>query len=209
MRAAQFLLLLLVYSASADAASPAGDGRTAGRNSRWQPEYQLAKTPQIYLIFELVGRKILIKARGVVLRELLIESYSVWGTPVQPKPLALVSKSAIRKPKRTEVKPAQKEEKDPSAFPAIQVEDMPARYRLNFDEGIRIYVRPKSEGMLVTVLNLFSFLKSNLITRPIGFLWNELHGENFTEIAVYLNEKDARSLYWAFQEGFSCIIASQ
>ncbi len=208
MRASQLLLLLFLYSMSADAASPPGEERAAGRNNLWQPEYQLARTPQIYVLFELGEKKILIKARGVVLKELPIEACSVWGTPVPPKPLPLLSKNAFRKPQRMEIKPTAKEEEEPSAFQAIQLEDMPARYRLNFDGDIRIYVRPKSEGVLLTVLNFFSFLKSNLFTRPLGFLWNELHGETFTEIVIYLDEKDARSLYWAFPDGFFCIIAA-
>jgi hypothetical protein len=209
MWALRFLILFFIFSLSAVAVPASEEDRLVEKKSLWRSEYQLAKTPQIYLIFELREKKILIKARGVVLRELPIASCTLWGTPVQPKPLALLSKSAVIKPKRTEVKPAQKDEENPSALHALQVEDMPARYRLNFDGGIRVYVKPKSDGVLLTFFNLFSSLKSYLVTRPIGFLWNELQGENFTEIVVYLREKDARSLYWAFQEGFSCIIWSQ
>jgi hypothetical protein len=209
MRAFRFLLLLfIIFSVSAGAASPAGEDRAGGRNSLWQSEVQLARTPQIYLLFALADNKIWVKARGIVLREMPVASCSVWGTPVPPNPLVLLSKSAIRKPQRTEIKPAPKEEQDTSAPPAIQVEDMPARYRLNFAGGIRIYVRPVSAGVLSTVLNLFAGLKSFFATRPIGFLWNQIHGESFTEIAVQVSERDAQSLYWAFQEGSSCIIWS-
>jgi hypothetical protein len=206
MRALQLLLLLFIYAVSAEAASPADQDRTPGKNALWQSEYLLARTPQIYLIFDLSEKKVLIKAKGLVLRELPIESYSVWGTPVQPKLLPLISKSALLKPKRAELKPAQKDENNSPVLQALQVEDMPARYRLNFAGGIRIYVRPESEGALLSLANLFSSLKSHLFIRPIGFLWNKLSGENFIEIAVYLKEKDAKSLYWAFQEGFTCII---
>jgi hypothetical protein len=207
MRPLQVLILFFIFSLSGNAAIASEEHGLVGKNSLWRSEYQLAKTRQIYLLLNLPERKILIKVRGVVLKELPMDSCSQWGAPLQPRPFILLSKSAIMKPKRAEVKPPQKDdEKNPSIVNALQVGDMPARYRLNFDGGIRMYVRPKSEGALSTVLNLFSYLKSNLVTRPIGFLWNELHGENFTEISVYLNEKDARSLYWAFQEGFSCII---
>jgi len=210
MRALRFLILLSIFSLSAEVAPASEEIRLVGKNSLWRSEYQLAKTPQIYFIFELIEKKILIKARGVVLKELPIESCALWGAPLQPTPLPLLSKSAIIRPKRTEIKPIQKnDEENPSALHALQVEDMPARYRLNFDGGIRLYVRPKSGGVLLTFFNLFSSLKSYLVTRPFGLLWNGLHGENFTEIVVYLKEKEARSLYWAFQEGFFCIIRSQ
>lgn len=207
MRALPFLLLLLLFSLSAEAAPPADADRTGGNDSLWRSEYQLAKTPRIYLVFDLHQKKISVKVRGVVLKEMPIDSWSVFGAPVQPRPLPLLSKDAIGKPKRIEVKPAQKEdEENPSALQALQVEDMPARYRLNFEEGLRIYVRPKSEGVRLTLFNLVSSLKSYFVTRPFGLLWNELHGENFTEMVLHLDEKDAKSLYWAFQDGFFCII---
>jgi len=207
MRAVEALILVLIFSLGGNTAIASEEHGLVENNSLWQSEYQLAKTPQIYLILNFPEKKILIKVRGIVLRELPIESCRQWGAPIQPKPLILLSKSAIMKPRRAEVKPPQKnDEENPSVLHAIQVEDMPARYRLNFDGGIRLYVRPKSHGILLTFFNLFSSLKSYLITRPFGILWNGLHGENFTEIVVYLKEKDARSLYWAFQEGFSCII---
>jgi len=210
MWALRFLILPFIFSLIAEVTPASEEDRLVKKTSLWRSEYQLAKTPQIYLIFELLEKKILIKARGVVLKELPIESYTLWGALLQPKPLTLLSKSAIIKPKRTEVKPTQKiDEENPSALLALQVEDMPARYRLNIDGGIRLYVRPKSDGVLLTIFNLFSSLKSYLFTRPFGILWNGLQGGNFTEIVICLREKDARSLYWAFQEGFSCIILSQ
>jgi hypothetical protein len=210
MRALQFLILIFIFPLSAGAAPAAEEDGFVRKDSLWRSEYQLAKTPQIYLIFELLEKKILVKVRGVVLKDLPIESYTLWGTPLQLKRLTLLSKNAIIKSKRPEAKPTQKnDEENPSVLHAFQVEDMPARYRLNFDGGIRLYVRPKSDGVLLTILNLFSSLKSYLVTRPFGILWNGLQGENFTEVVIYLREKDARSLYWAFQEGFSCIILSQ
>jgi len=67
-------------------------------------------------------------------------------------------------------------------------------------------VKPKSTGVISTLFNLIASLKSYLITRPLGTLWNGLRRQNFTEIVLVLNENDARSLYWSFQEGFQCII---
>jgi hypothetical protein len=43
----------------------------------------------------------------------------------------------------------------------------------------------------------------------LGTLWYALRGESFTEIVIYLSENDARSLYWAFQEGYGCVIWSE
>ena len=207
MASLPFLILLFIFSLGGASASASGGEGLAEKNSLLRSEYQLAKTSQIYLILDLSEKRIWIKIRGIILKELPIESCSQWGTPLQPKARVLISKSADRKPQRMEVKPAQKnDEESPPEVPALQLEHMPARYRLDFDEGLRLYVRPQSDGILLTFGNFFSSLKTYFFTRPLGSLWKGLHGESFTEIVVYLQEKDARALYWAFQEGFPCII---
>ncbi|MCX5914318.1 MAG: hypothetical protein NTV04_20590 [Deltaproteobacteria bacterium] len=146
------------------------------------------------------------KAKGILLKELPVESYSQWGTPVRLKPLPLLGKTALVKPERKEIKPKADGEENASEPEVLQLEDMPVRYQLKFDDGIQISVKPKSTGMVSTLFNLAASLKSCLITRPMGILWNGLRRQSFTEIVVALNENDARSLYWSFQEGFQCIV---
>jgi hypothetical protein len=206
MRALPFLILLFLSSFAGVPVSAAEEELSA-KNNLLRAEYQLAKISRIYMLFDLPGKKIQIKIRGLVLKELPIEAFRQWGAAIQSKPYALLSKSAILKPERAEVKPGQKnDEENPAESPALQVANMPARYRLNFDEGIRMYVRPKSEGILPAFLNLYSALEFYLVTWPLNSLWRGLHGETFAEIIVYLSERDAKSLYWAFQDGFPCII---
>jgi hypothetical protein len=176
------------------------------RKGLLQSEYQLASKSQIYIVFELSEKQILIKARGVVLKKLPIESFSFWGAPVPSRAVIVQSKTSILRPQRAEVKPKQNDEENPAEPQAIQVEDMPARFCLHYDGGIDLYIRPKSEGGGSTILNLLSLLKSYLIIRPFGTLWNQLHQENFTEIVLYLKEKDAKFLYWSSPEGIPCII---
>ena len=201
-----FLCFLLVRGVEA-APLPESD-RLVRENNLLKSEHQLAKTPQIYVLFNLIEKKIFIKARGTALKELTVDSYKVWGASIQVKPMTLVNKDALIEPERKEIKPA-KEGEEPSSEPqALQVGDMPARYRLSLNDGVWLYVRPKAEGTMSTVLNVLSSLKSYLIIKPIGTLWHALHGKSFTEIVIYLNENDARSLYWAFQEGYGCIIWS-
>ncbi len=205
LRVFTFLTLL---SLSAHAAPVLEADRLMKENIFLKSEHQLAETSQIYFVFDLTGKKILIKAKGIVLREMPVESYTLWGTPIQPKLLKLLRKGAIIKPGRAEIKPKKEGEEGTTELVALQLEDMPVRYRLNFDEGIRLFVRPKSSGVISTLLNLVASLKSSFVTRPLGALWNGLRRENYSEVVVYLDGKDAKSLYWSFQEGFRCIIRS-
>jgi len=125
------------------------------------------------------------------------------------KPMTLLKKDAFIEPGRKEIKPAKEGEETTSELQALQVGDMPARYRLSLDGNIWLYVRPRAEGTLSTLLNTLSSLKSYVIIKPMGTLWHALRGESFTEVVIYLSENDARSLYWAFQEGYGCVIWSE
>ena len=204
------LLFLCLFLAQGVEAAPLPElDRLVRENNLLKSENQLAKTPQVYVLFNLVEKKIFIKARGTVLKELSIDSLRTWGASIQVKPMTLLKKDALIEPERKEIKPAKEGEETTSELQALQVGDMPARYRLSLDDTIRLYVRPKAEGTLSTLLNVLSSLKSYLIIRPLGTLWYALRGESFTEIVIYLSENDARSLYWAFQEGYGCVIYSE
>jgi hypothetical protein len=204
------LLFLCLFLALGVEAAPAAElDRLVRENNLLKSEHQLANTPQVYVLFDLAEKKIFIKARGTVLRELPIDSLRIWGASIQVKPLTLLKKDAFIEPGRKEIKPAKEGEETTSELQALQVGDMPARYRLSLNGTLWLYVRPRAEGTLSTVLNILSSLKSYLIIKPVGTLWHTLRGESFSEIVIYLSENDARSLYWALQEGSGCIVWSE
>jgi hypothetical protein len=204
------LLFLCLFLALRVEAAPLPElDRLVRENNLLKSEHQLAKTPQVYVLFDLVEKEIFIKARGTVVKELSIDSLRIWGASIQVKPMTLLKKDALIEPERKEIKPAKEGEETSSELQVLQVGDMPARYRLSFDGTLWLYVRPKAEGTLSTLLNVLSSLKSYLIIKPLGTLWYALRGESFTEIVIYLSENDARSLYWAFQEGYGCIVWSE
>jgi hypothetical protein len=205
----RLLFLSLFLTLGVEAAPAAELDQLARENNLLKSEHQFAKTPQVYVLFDLVEKKIFIKARGTVLKELPIDSLRIWGASIQVKPLTLLKKDALIEPGRKEIKPAKEGEETTSELQALQVADMPARYRLSLDGNIWLYVRPKAEGTLSTLLNTLSSLKSYLIIKPVGTLWHALREESFTEIVIYLSENDARSLYWALQEGSGCVIWSE
>ncbi len=202
------LLVLSMLALTAHGASLPEAERLTRENSLLRSEHQLAKTAEIYVFLDLRGNRVLIKAKGVVLREFPLKSFTVWGGPVQPTSLKLQKKTALIESSRKEIRPREGDEEPNSELQALQLEDMPARFRLSLDEGIRVYVRPASAGVVSSILNVMSYLKSYLVTRPLVTLWNGLRHHSYTEISLYLSETDARSLYWSFQETFHCIIAA-
>jgi len=205
----RLLFLSLFLTLGVEAAPAAELDQLARENNLLKSEHQFAKTIHVYVLFDLVEKKIFIKVRGTVLKELPITSLKIWGAPISVKPMTLLKKDAFIEPGRKEIKPAKEGEETTSELQALQVGDMPARYRLSLDGNIWLYVRPRAEGTLSTLLNTLSSLKSYVIIKPMGTLWHALRGESFTEVVIYLSENDARSLYWAFQEGYGCVIWSE
>ena len=205
----RLLFLSLFLTLGVEAAPAAELDQLTRENNLLKSEHQFAKAPHVYVLFDLVEKKIFIKVRGTVLKELPITSLKIWGAPISVKPMTLLKKDAFIEPGRKEIKPAKEGEETTSELQALQVGDMPARYRLSLDGNIWLYVRPSAEGTLSTLLNILSSLKSYLIIKPLGTLWHVLRGGSFTEIVVYVSENDARSLYWTFQEGYGCVIWSE
>jgi hypothetical protein len=204
------LLFLCLFLALGVEAAPAAElDQLVRENNLLRSEHQFAKTPQVYVLFNLVEKEVFIKVRGTVVKELPIGSLGIWGAPIQVKPMTLQKKDAFIEPGRKEIKPAKEGEETTTELQALQVGDMPARNRLSLNGNLWLYVRPRAEGTLMTVLNILSSLKSYLIIKPLGTLWYALRGESFTEVVIYLSENDARSLYWALQEGSGCIVWSE
>lgn len=199
-----FLSLILFFGMKTSSAQ--GIYRLIQENEFLKSELQLARSSQIYILFNLVQNKAQIKAKGVLLKELPIEKFTYWGARIQPKPITLKNKATILKPKRKKIKPKGNEEEDLDEIQSLGIDDMPVRYRLDFERGIHLYIRPKPPKGLSAFLTLFSYLKSYGWTRPIGILWNTLRNKPFTEIYIFLSPEDAKSLYWSMLEGTQCII---
>ena len=205
MPSLKFIFLLIVLSFGAEATYVPERDRLIWENKLLKSELQLASNSQIYAIFDLREKKIQINARGTVLKELSIEYFKLWGASIRPEPITVVGKSSFFKPKRTKIKPKKNDEEIPSELHALEIDDMPVRYRLNFGDCIWLYIRPKPDGIISGLFNIFSYPKS-FITRPMITLWNTLRQKTFTEIDIYLSEKESKFVFWALSEGLQCII---
>jgi len=199
-------LILLFISLIAGPASAGDDKEIYIRENRLlEEELTLARKPDIYFVFNLKEKMAYIKARGIHLRELQINDFHCWGSPVSGNVYRLRKKSTFFKPGREMIKPGESKEKDNFKMEALELADMPSRYTLVLDGGLTIFIRPLTEGIVSGIGNLF-YTSMRFLIRPISMLWNMLRGTPYTAIDIVLDKNDARAVYWSLSEGSGAII---
>ncbi|RJQ55024.1 MAG: hypothetical protein C4526_04305 [Nitrospiraceae bacterium] len=210
------LLAILIFPLTlcSDAASVSAK-RAGAEDFLLQSELVLAKKPIIYFVFNLKDRVVLLKSRGIALRQMKIEDVSFWGDAVDSKPLLMIRKSALFEPERVKIDPDKNKEEEnntattpaPGAFDieALELQDMPTSYRMEFGNGVHISVRPEKAGFVSGVYRAADY-SGWYLSRPILTLWNSFRGRPFTSIYLTVNEEDARSIYWSLVEGSENII---
>ncbi len=206
MTSLRFISLITIIFFCTEALSISDLYRLGFENRLLQSEYQLALTSKIYTLFDLTHKRVQIKAKGILLKELMIEKFDLWGAPIPPKPFTIRNKATFLKPKRIKIRPGNDREAFASEMKFWGIEEMPTRYRLDLNDEVHLSVRPNVRGWIPSLLTLGSNLKSYVITRPTGMLWNGLRKKPYTELTLYLSPEDARALYWSISEGSSCII---
>lgn len=200
------LLLLFPVPQISDAATAEILALEQG-NELLESELRLAKKPQIYFIFDLKNRTIFLKSLGVTFKEMRVENIRFWGNPVKIKPLVLLKKSALFKPRRVKIKPEKHEETETDKFEikALELDDMPKTYRLTLDDNIVISVRSKPVGLFSAMSGAVNYIKWH-ISRPLVTIWNVIRNKSYATIQLVLNEKDAKTLYWSFTEKTEAVI---
>ena len=175
-------------------------------NQILKEELTLAKTPALYFVFDLEGKTIVLKSRGMVLQEWKIESLHSWGDQPSIKTLTIVKKSALFAPQRKKIKPGATEQGDKFELDALELKDMPSSFVLYMSEGIYLYIRPKPKKLISRVGNIGHFLNWYFLVplRDLGF---ELRKKSFTAIDVKLaNKEEAQALYWSFADGIKGLV---
>jgi hypothetical protein len=171
-----------------------------------EAEITLARKQQIYFVFQLKDKKIQLKARGIALREWDIEKMRFFGDGVRLKPVALNKKITLFPPKRESIKPGNKDEKDEFKIESLELKDMPSRYTLFLDAGISIYVRPKPGSIFSKLGSAWRSLKWHTIP-PLKMVLLSARNRPFTAVDVVLKSRqETQALFWAFSEGFECIV---
>jgi hypothetical protein len=201
------LQLILLFIALIAGPASAGDDkeRYIRENRLLGEELALARQPDIYFVFNPKEKMAYIKARGIHLKELPMNDFHCWGSPVSGNGYRLRKKSTFFNPGRELITPGESKGKDNFKIEALELADMPSRFTLVLDGGVKIWIRPATEGIVSGIGNIFD-TSMRFIIRPISMLWHALRGKPYTAIDLVLDKNDARALYWSFSEGSGAII---
>ncbi len=210
------LILAGAAAAMAAGAFAQASAELKSRNRLLESELSLAKANGSYVVIDLAGKTISLKARGMTLKKWDIERSRSWGKRIPMKTLKLKTKSALRPPQRTNITPGKEDVKPAdSASPAasrepdlgiLELQDMPLHYDLVFDDAIRVSVRPKTKKFGARMINFGKSLGWYL-GLPLKTIVRTISKKPFTEISIIFNsEKDAQELYWAYLDGHQTII---
>jgi hypothetical protein len=221
---AALLIAGLVCIGPAAGADKAG---LAKKQDSLSSEYSLAKDSSFYFVLDVLGRKLELRVRGMVLRSWPFQSIRFWGRPEFSGNVELVRKTALKAPKRIVIKPGGEADKveaapAPAAKPlgtsvtpvnpaefdleALELKDMPKKFSLDFDNGLRILVRAKtsaSGGLLGSMWEVWRWY----VDLPLRNLFGPHSGQGLSELELtFDSEKDGQSIYWHFFEGIKGII---
>ena len=215
-----FLILGIVGSSRADEVE-----QLQAANRLLRAELELAKKGQLYMVFDLGERQVQFKLSGVVAARLNLSDVRFWGPEPSEKVRMLQKKEEVKSAEREkiqvtsateappvvatpspETKPAAEEAPKAFALQALEIDDMPAKYHMILDDGIRISVRSaRQEGILPYLREKAESLWWYL-SRPLISLWQYVKGKTYTEVVLTLPQREAQLLYWSFSEGAPCLL---
>jgi len=217
-----FLTILLVLLLGSPVAAADETADLAQTNRLLQAEYELAKSQQLYFFIDLQTHRIFFRTSGVTLAELPDPLPAQLGAPADGIAYTLAKKTAREEPVREQVliPPAPGKEPEKPAEPvleakkptgpvvqALEIADMPTEYVLQLDDDTLLTVHAeRSEADTLTKLRWKAVRSSWFLTRPLISVWHRWHGSTYNEMSLTLPEREARMLYWSFQEGARCLV---
>ena len=191
-------------------------------------EYGLAKDSNFYFVLDVLGRKLELRVRGMVLKSWPLQAMRFWGNPGFSGTVELVRKTALKAPERIVIKPGDTAEPEPapaaaSAKPAakgaaapaspaefdleaLELKDMPKRFSLDFDNGLRVTVKAGDGGsrrLAGTVNDAWHWY----IDLPLRNLFGSREGKRISELELtFEQDQEARAIYWHFFDGIKGIV---
>ena len=199
----------------------------AHKQARLATEYGLAKGSQFYFVLDVQGRRLELRVRGMVLRSWPLQGLRFWGDPDFAGTVELVRKSALQAPERIVIKPGDAEaaeetgttgdatkpaeESGPAPageydVEALELKDMPKRFSLDFDNGLRIQVLARtggSPGLLGSLADAWHWY----VELPLRNLFGARDGKRVSELKLaFEHDQDAQAIYWHFFEGIKGIV---
>jgi hypothetical protein len=206
MKSLRWIPILFIPLMATDAISTEEDS-VKHQNQLLETELKIAQSPHIYFIFDLKDKRVYLKARGLVFRELKIETLRLWGNASAGKAASLLKKSTLFSPKRGMIKPRTNNRDEEFSMETLELKDMPTNYTLILEENLSISVRPKPTHMISSLWSI-QYPAKWYLTRPVLTVWYALWRKPFTSIEIVLEKNDARTLYWSFLEGMKGIVFS-
>lgn len=191
-------------------------------------EYGLAKDPNFYFVLDVLGRKLELRVRGMVLKSWPLQGMRFWGDPDFAGTAELVRKTTLKAPERIVIKPGDTAEPEPApasapakppakgaAAPAnpaefdleaLELKDMPKRFSLDFDSGLRITVKAGAGGSR----GLGGSLKDAwhwYLDLPLRNLFGSREGKKISELELtFEKDQEAQAIYWHFFDGIKGIV---
>ena len=225
MKRATAIATLLALGLTAGLAWAAGTDKAAlaKKQDALTAEYGLAKEAKFYFVFDVLGRKIELRVRGMVLMTWPVADMRFWGRPEFSGTVELTKKTALKAPERIVLKPGDAEPsiKVPTPKPgvsvltataadydleALELRDMPTRFGLDLDNGLHISIKASSgeaRGLAARLSDAWRWY----VRLPLADLFGERKGKPLSELEIsFKDEKDAQSLYWHFFDGIKGII---
>jgi hypothetical protein len=221
MRLLTLVIFLLLWAPLASADESADLAQT---NRLLQAEYDLAKSQNLYFIFDLQTSRILYRVSGTTVAELPILSLRSWGRPADGIAYTLSKRTARKEPTREKIAiPDGKEEEKPASpkpppkpgeapkppdVQALEISDMPTEYTLLLNDGTLLTVRttlPETADYKEK-FRFYYDKYSWFVTRPLISISQHRQGNTYNEMLLTLPEREARMLYWSFQEGGRCLV---
>jgi hypothetical protein len=188
-------------------------------------EYTLAKDSNFYFVLDVVGRKLDLRVRGMVLMSWPLEKMRFWGNPGFAGSVQMVKKTTLKAPERIVIKPGDTEEPAPApaakpgekaaAAPAnpaefdleaLELKDMPKAFSLDFDNGLHISVKSGDsgpEGMGGSLREAWRWY----VDLPLRNLFGSREGRKISELELtFPKGENAQAIYWHFFDGIKGII---
>lgn len=217
-KTAMIAVLMMAGLVCSGAAALTDKGKLAKKQDSLNSEYALAKESNFYFVFDVPGKKLELRVRGMALRSWPLQSMRLWGRPDFSGNVELVKKSTLKVPERIVIKPGDAEKAalaaaaaapaNPAEFDleALELRDMPTKFSLDFDNGLHITVKTKGggqDGILGSMREAWRWY----VDVPLRNLFGPRMGKGASELELtFDNEKDAQSIYWHFFEGIKGII---
>ncbi len=210
-------LIGVVWAAGADKAA------LAKKQAALSAEYGLAKEAKFYFVFDVLGRKIELRVRGMVLKTWPVQGMRFWGRPDFAGTVELAKKTTLKSPERIVIKPGETEEvkPTPTAKPAaagtatasadydleaLELRDMPKRFSLDFDNRLHVTVKAMA-GDTPGLGRRLSDAWRWYIGLPLKNLFGPRQENGLAELElVFADEKDAQSIYWHLFDGIKGLI---